>query len=189
MADEQQAEVTTVLDQVRAGDPGARERLVGLVYDELRRIAAGLMTHERDDHTLQPTALVHEALLRLLEGDALSHAPNRAYLFAAAARAMRQVLVDHARERSALKRGGDRTRVPLDDVLERFEERHLDVLALDEALARLAALHPRHSEVVTLRFFGGLTVAEVAQCLGVSVGTVEADFRKASAYLRRQLNP
>jgi RNA polymerase sigma factor (TIGR02999 family) len=188
MGTERKAEVTTVLDRIRAGDSDARGRLAGLVYDELRTIAAGLMGRERHDHTLQPTALVNEAFVRLLEGDALKQAPNRAYFFAAAARSMRQVLVDHARQRKTQKRGGEFARVALDAVLEQFEENHLDVLALDEALKNLAQLNPRQGEVVTLRFFGGLTVAEVAEQLGVSVATVEGDFRKATAFLRGQLS-
>jgi RNA polymerase sigma factor (TIGR02999 family) len=187
MADHPQNEVTTVLHQIRAGDSGAREQLVGLVYDELRKVAAGLMRQERPDHTLQPTALVHEAFVRLLDQDVLDLAHNRKYFFAAAARAMRQILVDHARQRAALKRQGKRERVPFEETLASFEEQNLDVLALHEALQQLTALHERQGQVVELRFFGGFSVPEVADLLGVSVSLVESDFRKASAFLRSRL--
>jgi RNA polymerase sigma factor (TIGR02999 family) len=145
------------------------------------------MHQERAGHTLQPSALVHEALLRLLDGDALANVPNRRYLFAAAAQAMRQVLIDHARRRHAAKRDGARARVPLDEALAKFEERGLDIIALHEALESLARAHPRQAEVVNLRFFSGLSVPEVAEMLGVSDTTVEGDWRFARAWLRRQL--
>jgi RNA polymerase sigma factor (TIGR02999 family) len=182
------SEVTTLLEAIRAGDGGAREALVERVYQELHRVASGLMREEPPGHSLQPTALLHEAFGRLLRDDVLGRAPNRAYLFGAAARAMRQILVDHARRRKAEKRGGERGRLSLDAVLLSFEERHLDVVALHEALERLAGLHERQSQVVTLRFFGGLTVEEIAGQLGVSVSTVESDFRIARAWLRQQLS-
>jgi RNA polymerase sigma factor (TIGR02999 family) len=181
-------EVTTLLEQIRLGNAGARDQLVALVYDELRRLGGGLLRRERPGHTLQPTALVHEAVLRLFRPDALAAAQGRAQFLAAAARAMRQVLVDHARQRAADKRGGGRERLPLDDVLDHFAEQRLDLLALNEALTRLAGLHERQSQVVELRFFGGYTVEEIAEQLGVSVSTVESDFRKATAFLRGQLS-
>jgi RNA polymerase sigma factor (TIGR02999 family) len=187
MADDRQQDVTTLLAAVRAGSPGAWDKLVALVYEELHRLAGGLMRQERPGHTLQPTALVHEALVRMLHPDALAGAEGRAQFRAAAARAMRRVLVDHARQRLADKRGGGRTRQPLDEVLEYFAEQRLDLLALHEALDRLAALHQRQSQVVELRYFGGFTVAEIAEQLQVSVSTVESDFRKATAFLRGQL--
>jgi RNA polymerase sigma factor (TIGR02999 family) len=180
-------DVTTVLEQVHAGDAAARDRLVRVIYDELRRMASELMQAERPDHTLQPTALVHEALLRLLGADAFDRVPNRRYLFAAAARAMREVLVDHCRRRRAGKRGMGSQRLPLDALLDHYEKQNLDVEALHEALDRLAGLHERQSQVVTLRFFGGFTVAEVAEQLGVSVGTVESDYRIARAWLHKEL--
>jgi RNA polymerase sigma factor (TIGR02999 family) len=145
------------------------------------------MRHERRDHTLQASALVHEALLRLLDGDTLADIPNRRYLFAAAAQAMRQVLVEHARRRSARKREGARVRVPLDQVLAGFDEQGLDVIALHEALERLARDHPRPAQVVDLRFFGGLSIPEVAETLAVSDTTIESDWRFARAWLRGQL--
>jgi RNA polymerase sigma factor (TIGR02999 family) len=187
MATDPRVELTALLVEARAGDVAAKERLTRAVYGELRRMADALMRRERPDHTLQPSALVHEALIRLFDSDALDQAQDRRYLFAAAAQAMRQVLVDHARRRDADKRGGRRERVPLDGVLQYFEERRLDVIALHEALDQLMVLHERQGLVVALRFFTGLSVPEVADVLGVSAGTVEGDWRIARAWLRGQL--
>jgi RNA polymerase sigma factor (TIGR02999 family) len=188
MEADRQREVTTLLEAIRAGSPGARDQLIALVYDELRRLGGGLLRRERPGHTLQPTALVHEAVLRLFRPDALADPRGRAQFLAAAARAMRQVLVDHARRRAADKRGGGHGRRPLDDVLDHFAEQRLDLLAVHDALTRLAGLHERQSQVVELRFFGGYTVEEIAGQLEVSVSTVESDFRKATAFLRGQLS-
>jgi RNA polymerase sigma-70 factor (ECF subfamily) len=188
VSDDLQSDVTTLLEELRAGIPGARDRLVALVYEELRQLACGLMRRERPDHTLQPTALVHEAVVRLLRPDALGGTHSRAQFLAAAAQAMRRVLVDHARRRAADKRGGRQERQPLDDVLDYFAEQRLDLMALHEALDRLASLHARQAQVVEFRFFGGYTVEEIADQLQVSVSTVESDFRKATAYLRSQLS-
>jgi RNA polymerase sigma-70 factor, ECF subfamily len=181
-------DVTLLLQAIQSGDTGAKGRLADLVYAELRGAAAGLMGQERGDHTLQPTALLHEAFLRLFRDELLSKAPNRAYLFGAAARAMREVLADHARRRRAAKRGGAYRRVPLDELLDQLEqEHHVDVLAVHEMLDTLAALHERQTQIITLRFFGGFTVPEIAELLGISVSTVESDFRIARAWLRQQL--
>src|SRR5262249_6041327 len=136
-----QGDLTALLGEVRAGRPEAQARLVAAIYDELRRIASRLMRRERPDHTLQGSALVNEALLRLLSGAALADAPDRRYLFGAAAQAMRQVLVDHARRRQTSKRPGNRARVPLDGVLAAFDAGGLDAIALHEALERLAQSH------------------------------------------------
>src|SRR5262245_9616696 len=187
MGTEQRGDLTAILNEARAGREDARERLVRAIYAELRRTAGGLMRRERPGHTLQPSALVHEALLRLLDGDTLADVPNRRYLFAAAAEAMRQVLVDHARRRNARKRGGNRVRVPLDQVLAGFDERGLDMIALHEALERLAQDHPRPAQVVTLRFFVGLSIPEVAETLALSDTTIESDWRFARAWLKGQL--
>jgi RNA polymerase sigma factor (TIGR02999 family) len=176
-----------LLAAARDGRPEAQDRLIGAIYDELRRRAGRLMRQERPGHTLQPSALVHEALVRLLEGDALADIPDRGCLLAAAAVAMRRVLVDHARRRNAARREGGWARRPLDEALAYFEERGLDVLALHEALDRLAGEHPRPAQVVDLRYFAGLPVPEVAEVLGVSVTTVEGDWRFARAWLRGQL--
>jgi len=168
----------------------APDELLALVYDELRRLAARYLRGQRAGHTLQPTALVHEAYLRLAKGGALP-VDDRTHFFALAARAMRQVLVDHARRRAAAKRGGDPERVTLDDTLELGrggeEGRRLDLLALDEALERLERVSPRQCRVVELRYFAGLTIAEAAASLGVGTRTVEDDWALARAWLQRRL--
>jgi RNA polymerase sigma factor (TIGR02999 family) len=187
MGAEPQQGLTVILGRARAGDERARDELVALVYDELRRVAARLMRRERRDHTLSPTAVVHEAVIRLLGDAVFDKAADRSCLFASAARAMREVLIDHARRRSAGRRGGGRRRVPLDSVADYFEEHGLDVVAVHEALDRLAELNGRQSQVMTLRYFGGLTVPEVAASLGVSVVTVERDWRLARAWLGGEL--
>ena len=188
MSEESTSEITLALHAAAQGQREAADRLVGLVYDELRRVAAGLMKQERVDHTLQPTALVNEAFARILDQDVLKQATNRRYFFAAAARAMRQVLVDHARQRAADKRLGKRHRVPFEETLQHFEDQRLELLALDEALQELARLNQRQAQIIDLRFFGGFTVPEVADLLGVSVSLVESEFRLARAFLRSRLS-
>jgi RNA polymerase sigma factor (TIGR02999 family) len=180
-------ELTLILGRVRAGDEQARDELIALVYDQLRMVASRLMRRERAEHTLSPTAVVHEAVIRLLGDEVFDKAADRNFLFASAARAMREVLIDHARRRAADRRGGGRRRVPLDLVLEYFGQQGLDIVAVHEALDLLAELNGRQSQVMTLRYFGGLTVPEVAEALGVSVVTVERDWRLARAWLVGQL--
>jgi RNA polymerase sigma factor (TIGR02999 family) len=180
-------DLSLILGRARAGDERARGELIALVYDQLRQVATRLMRRERHDHTLPPTAVVHEAVIRLLGDAVFDRSPDRAFLFASAARAMREVLVDHARRRSADRRGGSWRRVPLDNVVDYFEEQGLDVSAVHEALDRLAELNERQGQVMTLRYFGGLTVPEVAAALDVSVVTVERDWRLARAWIRDQL--
>jgi RNA polymerase sigma factor (TIGR02999 family) len=180
-------DVTAMLSEIRAGSPDAKGRLIRAIYDELLQTARGLMRRERRGHTLEPGALVNEALLRLLSGEALPEISDGRNLRAAAAQAMRQVLVDHARRRNAGKREGQRARVPLDAVLATFDEQGLDVIDLHQALERLAQAHPRPAQVVTLRFFGGLTIPEIAATFGVSDTTIETDWRFARAWLRGQL--
>ena len=187
MGAEGRGDLTAILSEVRAGRPDAQDRLIRAIYGELRRTAGGLMRRERPGHTLEPSALVHEALLRLLSGEALAAIADRRHLYAAAAQAMRQVLVDHARRRNAGKREDRRARVPLDQVLADFAAQGLDVIDLHQALDRLARSHPRQAQVVTLRFFGGLSVPEIVETLGVSDTTVEGDWRFARAWLRGQL--
>jgi RNA polymerase sigma factor (TIGR02999 family) len=187
VTDDPQGEVTTLLDQLRGGDTNARDRLVELMYTELRQLAGGLMRQERPGHTLQPTALTHEALLRLLHPDVLANSQNRPHLLAMAARAMRRILVDHARQHKAGKRGGGELPLPLDEALAYFTRQNLDVRAVHEALDQLASLHERQSQVVELRFFGGYTMEEIAGLLQISLSTAESDFRKASAFLRGRL--
>jgi RNA polymerase sigma factor (TIGR02999 family) len=169
-----------------AGEESAREDLATHLYSELRTLAERQLRRERSDHTLQATALVHEAFLRLVD-TAVLDVQGRAHFFAIAARVMRNVLVDHARRRGAQKRGGDRLRVTLDEVLAGHEDRGLDVLALNESLERLAALDGRKARVVELRFFGGLTAKETAAVLQLSPKTVEADWYMARAWLRNEL--
>jgi RNA polymerase sigma-70 factor, ECF subfamily len=187
MPAETRPDVTLILGRARAGDEGARTELISVVYHELRQVAARLMRAERADHTLPPTAVVHEAVIRLLGSAALDKAPDRNYLFAAASRAMREVLIEHARNRAAQRRGGNWKRVPLDSVVDYFETQGLDVVAVHDALDRLAELNERQSRVMTLRYFGGLTMPEVAEALDVSIVTVERDWRLARAWLRGQL--
>ncbi|SIO31300.1 RNA polymerase, sigma subunit, ECF family [Singulisphaera sp. GP187] len=179
--------LTLILGRARAGDEHARGEVLALVYDELRHVASHLMRRERIDHTLPPTAVVHEAVMRLLGDAVFDKAVDRNYLFASAARAMREVLIDHARRRGADRRGGDWQRMPLDQVVDYFTDQGLDVVAVHEALDRLAERNERQSQVMTLRYFGGLTVPEVAEALGVSVVTVERDWRLARAWLVGQL--
>jgi RNA polymerase sigma factor (TIGR02999 family) len=179
--------LTLILGRARAGDETARGELLVLVYDELRRVASRLMQRERADHTLSPTAVVHEAVIRLLGDAVFDKAPDRGFLFASAARAMREVLIDHARRRGADRRGGGRRRVALDAVVDYFESQSLDLVAVHEALDRLAERDERQAQVMTLRYFGGMTVAEVAAALGTSVVTVERDWRVARAWLVGQL--
>ncbi len=180
-------EVTELLVAWERGDDEALRRLGHLVYDELRAIAAAQMRGERRDHTLQPTALVHEAFLRLSDQRRRQWKERRQF-FAVASRLMRQVLVDHARAHRASKRGGEAARVEVTslDALAAPSE-VFDVLALDEALTRLAALQPRLARVVELRFFGGLEVEETAELLGCSPRTVKRDWVLARAWLIREL--
>jgi len=187
MASEADAGLTLILERARAGDDGARGEVISKIYEELRQVAARMMVRERPGHTLSPTAVVHEAVMRLLGEAVFDRAPDRNFLFAAAARAMREILVDHARRRAAGRRSGKWERVPLDLVVEYFESQDLDVSAVHEAIVRLTALNERQGQAITLRYFGGLTVPEVAQALGVSVVTVERDCRIARAWLHGQL--
>jgi RNA polymerase sigma factor (TIGR02999 family) len=179
-------ELSTLLVAIRAGDHDALDRLVELIYDELRRMARRMLRHERPDHSLQPSALVNETLLRLLGGNTLLAAPNRGFLFAAA-RAMRRVLVDHARRRRASKRSRPGLRISLDEALAVSQQQGLDLLDLHEALERLACKYPRPARVVELKFFGGLSIPDIAIVVGVSDTTVEADWRLARAWLHGQI--
>ncbi len=180
-------ELSIMLARVRAGDDNARGEVITRVYDELRRVAARMMRHERAGHTLSPTAVVHEAVVRLLDEAVFDRARDRDFLFAAASRAMREILVDHARRRSAARRGGEWGRIPLDSVVDYFEDQDIDVAEVHEAIVRLTALDERQGQVITLRYFGGMTVAEIASSLGVSVATIERDCRVGRAWLHGQL--
>ena len=187
MADPTQPDATVahLLDQAGKGDSAALSRLLDVVYAELRSIASAQMRGERPDHTLQPTALVHEAYVRLLGSGSRSF-EDRAHFVNAASRVMRRVLIDHARARSAAKRGNN-LRVTLDEGIAGGPEPAIDVLSLDDALNRLAAAEPRWAQVVELRFFGGLEVTEVAALLGISAATVKRDWQFARAWLAREL--
>ena len=186
MAESNQHEVTRLLLAWSEGDRAALDRLVPLVYAELRRLAKSYMRRERAGQTMQTTALIHEAYLRLIDADHV-RLENRAHFFAAAARVMRQVLVDLARERGSRKRGGEARRVPLDEAMAVSKQNDEGLLALDEALGALAQIDPRKSRAVELRFFGGLSVEETAEALDVSVETVHRDWRLARSWLLRRL--
>jgi len=179
-------QVTELLVRWREGDRRALDELMPLVYEELRRLAAHYMRGERPGHTLQTSALVNEAYLRLAGHEEIEW-QNRAHFFAVAAQAMRRILVDHARRRGNLKRGGGAHKVNLDQAMIVSGERAAEVVALDDALARLAEIAPRKSRLVELRFFGGLSVEETAEVLGVSPGTVMRDWTFAKAWLRREV--
>jgi RNA polymerase sigma factor (TIGR02999 family) len=178
-------EVSKLLAAWSAGEPGADERLFALVYEELRKLAAYHMRRERPGHSLQTTALVHEAYLRLA-GLQRSTWKSRGHFFALAAQAMRRILVDHARRRRAAKRGGGEAPSPLDSIAATMEH-SVDLLALDAALEKLERLDPREARVVELRFFAGLSLSEVASSLGISKATVERDWAAARAWLRSEL--
>jgi RNA polymerase sigma-70 factor, ECF subfamily len=178
--------ITGLLHAWNNGDRDALERLVPLVEGEMRRLARGYMRHERKGHTLQATALVNEAFLRLADGPRLAW-QDRGHFLGIAARIMRRVLVDHARSRGYVKRGGDAQRVSLHEATLVAPERSVDLLALDRALDRLAALDPRRSQVVELRYFGGLSVEETARVLNVSAETIKRDWRLAKLWLLREL--
>jgi RNA polymerase sigma-70 factor (ECF subfamily) len=180
------AQITRLILAWSSGDPTALGELTPLVHGELHRLARLHMAREAPGHTLQPTALVSEAFLRLVDwGHVQVH--DRAHFFALVAQVMRRILVDHARRRHAHKRGDDSPLVPLDQAAEVPDQRHVDFVALDEALARLAQVDPRRSQIVELRFFGGLSVAETASALGVSPRTVVREWSLAQAWLYRAL--
>lgn len=178
--------ITQALAELRGGDGHAAGRLMPLVYDELRRLAGQYLSGENPGHTLQPTALVHEAYLRLVKQPEPDW-QTRVHFFAVAAQAMRRILVDHARSRGAAKRGGDRHKVSLDEARSVALEPEEYLLALDEALEKLAALDSQQSRIVELRFFGGLTLEETASLLRISVKTVQRDWLMARGWLHREV--
>lgn len=178
-------DVTRILEAIGEGDEAARDELFVRVYHELRELAGGFMARERVGHTLQPTAVVNEAYLRLL-GGRVPKWENRAHFFGAAAQAMRRILVDHARQRMSLKRGGDQERVELEDVAGGEVDLE-ELLSLDAALSELARRDARMVKIVELRYFAGLSVEETAEALGISVRSVHRDWAAARAWLRREL--
>lgn len=180
-------DVTRLLERWGRGDRGALKELMPLVYGELHRLAHRYLRNERTGHTLQPTALVNEAYLRLA-GVREMRVENRTHFYGAAANVMRRVLVDYARQKKAVKRGGDDPPIlPLDDAVDVAVDMHLDMVALDEALTRLAAISPVRAQVVELRYFGGLSVEETAAYLGISPATVKRHWSFARAWLFRAL--
>jgi RNA polymerase sigma-70 factor (ECF subfamily) len=180
--------VTQLLLDWNNGDTAALDELMPLVYAELHRLAASYLSRERSDHTLQPTALVNEAYLRLIDQNSVAW-QNRAQFFGIAAQMMRRILVNHARDRQADKRGGPHVlRVSLDDAISFFEERDVNLVALDDALEALGNLDQRQSQIVELRFFGGLTIEEVAAQLHASPATVKREWTTAKLWLLRELS-
>jgi RNA polymerase sigma factor (TIGR02999 family) len=186
-------DVTRILSAIEQGDPHAAEELLPLVYNELRKLAAQRMTHEAPGQTLQATALVHEAYLRLVASPARKHGEqprwnSRGHFFAAAAEAMRRILVEQARRKGRLKRGGARERVALEEVQIVLQGPAGDIVALDDALTRLAQKHPEKAELVKLRYFAGLTVTEAAKVLGISTSTADRHWTYARAWLFREVS-
>lgn len=179
--------ITQLLIDWGKGDQAALERLMPLVYSELRRLASNYLRRERAEHTLQPTALVNEAYLKLVD-QRNARWQNRAHFFGIAAQLMRRILVDHARQRQAVKRGGvDQQRLSITSAEAVVKQPEIDILALNEALDELAEMDPQQSRIVELKFFGGLSIEETAEVLGISHATVERDWKLARAWLRRQL--
>jgi len=178
--------VTLLLQQWQAGERGALDQLIPLIYEELRRLAQHHVAREFASHTLQATALVNEAWLRLAQQSA-GDFQSRTQFYGAAARLMRQILVDHARSRLAKKRGGGAVRVPLEAVQAAAQEKDVQLLALDQALSALAALDPEQAQLVELRYFSGLSIEETAQVMGMSPATVKRHWNTARAWLKQQL--
>ena len=182
------SDVTQILQAIEQGDAHAAERLLPLVYHELRRIAAKKMRRESPDHTLQPTALVHEAYLRLVDVEQAGNWNSRGHFFAAAAEAMRRILVESARRKATRKRGGDLNRVDMADLNVAADTPADKLIALDEALARLAKVDPTKADVVKLRYFAGLTIQETADALGISTATADRHWAYARAWLQNEIS-
>jgi RNA polymerase sigma-70 factor, ECF subfamily len=187
MGSSQPSEVTQLLRNVESGDRSTVDRLFATVYQELRDLAEQFFRREAEGITLQPTALVHETYMKLVDQKHVDWG-GRTHFFAIAAQAMRRILVDHARRRGAAKRGGNRHRVTLDDNLAVEANRDVDLLALDEALIKLTKLDPRQARMIELRFFGGLSVADVAKVMRISTRSVEREWTMVRAWLRRELS-
>jgi len=179
--------ITLLLQQLRRGNQEVVSQLVPLLYDELRRLASYYLRRERPNHTLQPTALVNEAYLRLVDQTDVEW-KNRSHFFGIAAQQMRRILVDYSRSHQAAKRGGAAAKISLDEAMIVSKENPGEVLIVDETLSRLAAFDPQQAKIVELRVFGGLTVEEVAEALGISPATVKRDWTVARAWLTREMN-
>jgi RNA polymerase sigma-70 factor, ECF subfamily len=180
-------DVTVLLEKINDGDSSAPEELLPVVYNELRKLAAGYLKNERPDHTLQATALVHEAYIRLVDWEKVSW-QNRAHFFSVAAQVMRNILVDHARQKKTEMHGGNLQKLALDEAISFSQNREVDLVDLDDALKDLAKLDERQSKIVELRFFAGLTIEETAHTIGVSTMTVSREWNFAKAWLYRRLN-
>ncbi len=187
MADGRRTEVTQILDAMRSGDRDAVARLLPMVYDELRALAGSFFGRQPGHHTLQPTALVHEAYMRLANQEEPAW-QDRRHFFNVAAMAMRQLLTDHARRKKSIKRGGELGKVTLDEAVAPLTDCDIDLVALDDVLTRLAKLDERQARIVELRFLAGLTVEETAAVLEISPRTVKLDWQMARAWLRRELS-
>jgi RNA polymerase sigma-70 factor, ECF subfamily len=181
------AQATKIVNDIVAGNRGASEQLFALVYDDFRKLAGMYLKRERAGHTLQPTALVHEAYLKLIDQTRVEW-HGKTHFFAVGAQAMRRILVDHARRRNRLKHGGGRYRICLNEGLALSPQKDEDLLAVDEALQKLTTVDPRQATIVELRFFGGLSVEEVAEVLGVSKRTVEKEWTMVRAWLRSEIS-
>jgi RNA polymerase sigma factor (TIGR02999 family) len=181
------SQVTQIMHAIAEGDPDAASQLLPLVYDELRKLAAQRLAREAPGQTLQPTDLVHEAYLRLVGEDDEQHWDSRGHFFAAAAEAMRRILVENARQKASLKRGGDRDRMDVVDSLPAAPEPREDLVALDEALTKLAATDKQAAELVQLRYFAGLPLPEIAEILGISPRTANRLWAFAKAWLREEV--
>jgi RNA polymerase sigma factor (TIGR02999 family) len=177
------SEVTRILSQIESGDPSAADELLPLVYDELRKLAAAKLAHEKSGQTLQATALVHEAYIRLVDAQTPQHWNGRGHFFSAAAEAMRRILVDNAKRKNSIKAGGGFHRVDLDDEKVISPAQDVNLIALDEALNKLAALDARKAELVKLRYFAGMTLRQAAEALGISESTADADWAYAKSWL------
>ncbi len=180
-------DVTQILSRIESGDPSAAEQLLPLVYNELRRLAAAKLAHEKPGQTLQATGLVHEAYIRLVDVAQAQHWNSRGHFFAAAAESMRRILVDSARRKKSAKGGGQFERIELDEGQLATPGRNVDLIALDEALDKLAARDPRKAELVKLRFFAGLSICQAADALGISESTADADWAYAKSWLRLEI--
>jgi RNA polymerase sigma factor (TIGR02999 family) len=181
------SDVTHILSQIESGDPSAAEQLLPLVYDELRKLAAARLAQEKPGQTLQATALVHEAYVRLVDGEKAQHWDSRGHFFSAAAEAMRRILVEQARRKATIKAGGQNQRVDLAGVEPAIEDQTIDLMALEEALQKLEAKDPRKAELIKLRFFAGLSNQQAAAVLGIAASTADLDWAYAKSWLRVEM--
>jgi len=183
----EKTDITRLLRNMQEGDTAASQAIVSILYQELRAIAARCLNSERRGHTLQPTALVHEAFIKMVDQKKVDY-QSRGHFMAIAAMMMRRILVNHAEKRAAAKRGGGAQRIPLDDELGADDQKHIDLIALDEAMNKLAQRDPRKAKVVEQRFFAGMEMSQIAENLGVSLATVKRDWEYARTWLMREIH-